>query len=195
MSIRSITAAAVCTATTLASAAVVLDPATDTAMQDFEGLAAGQRVTTIDFGSVTAAVTHNGRTNGLYSVHDGYGAVAADGQMFWKLAGGTATLDFGDAELTAFGFWYSDLEWATLRVTAGSRVVDLTDSNSRRPKRFDIAAVEGETFSTVSLEFIGHQNDGIGFDGLSIQSLDVPAPAGVAALGLATLAASRRRRD
>ena len=195
MTTKTTAAAILAVSAAVASGDVILNDGAVTGSYGFEDLSAGHRVTTLDFGAISAEVTHtNGRTNRVFSGRDGHGAVAADGDMFWKLAGGTVEIDFGAAALSEFGFWYSDLEWATLRVTAGSRVVDIQDRNPNTPKRFDISALGGETFSSVTLEFVGHQNDGVGFDGMTVTRASVPAPSAAAALAVTGLVASRRRR-
>ncbi|MEM1186368.1 MAG: hypothetical protein AAGI53_15375 [Planctomycetota bacterium] len=162
----------------------------------FEDFQTGSSVSFLDFGAVTATVTYENPTrNMIFEHHDGYGAVTYAGDKAWKISGGEVIIDFGDASLTHFGFWYSDLEWATLRVTAGDTVVDLNDSNSRNPKWFEIATEEGQTFQSVSLEFIGHQNDGVGLDGLTVGLASVPnPPVGVGIVLAGAFAARRRRR-
>ncbi len=162
----------------------------------FEDYRVGAKVTALDFGDVAASVTHAGRHNKIHRLHDGHGAVAAEGDNFWKVIGGSMTLDFGTERLSGISFWYSDLEWATLRIRFDDDAFDLRDSNSRDPRFFSYTAAQGADFSRVNFEWIGHSNDGIGFDGFSVTRATIPAPAGALALtALAACATIRRRRE
>lgn len=161
----------------------------------FEDSRVGTKVSALDFGDIAASVTHAGGHNQIHRRHDGHGAVAAEGDHFWKVIGGSMVLDFGEERLTGISFWYSDLEWATLRVRFDDDAFSLKDSNSRDPRFFSYTAAEGVDFSRVSFEWVGHNNDGIGFDGFSVSRATIPAPAGALALtALAACATIRRRR-
>ncbi|MEM7756237.1 MAG: hypothetical protein AAF297_11440 [Planctomycetota bacterium] len=161
----------------------------------FENADVGAAVISLDFGNVAATVSQTGgEINRIYRQHDGHGAVSGEGELFWKLLGGRTDIDFGGVELEAFGFWYSDLEWDTLRITAGESVFDLVDSNSRNPKWFEIESTPGQTFSMVSLEFFGPRRDGVGFDGLTARVATIPSPTPAAALAVAGVLVAGRRR-
>jgi len=162
----------------------------------FEDVSVGEAINEIDFGAgITASVsTSNNVANEVFAETDGYGAVQAEGERFWKLSGGETVLDFGQAELSAFEFMYSDLEWTTLAMDFGDTgTVELRDSNSGSPKLFGFQAEDGETFSTVSLRWRGRQNDGVGFDSVGVAGIPTPGSMGLlaAAGGLALV---RRRR-
>ncbi len=161
----------------------------------FENYTVGAKVTALDFGDIAATVTHAGKHNKIHRNHDGHGAVAAEGQNFWKVIGGSMTLDFGTERLSGISFWYSDLEWATLNIRFDDDAFALRDSNSRNPRFFSYTAADGADFSRVSFEWVGHNNDGIGFDGFSVNRATIPTPAGALALTALAAYTTRRRRD
>jgi|GEM_PF-3256837 len=122
---------------------------------------------------------------------DGHGAVPSEGSRFWKLRGGTTTLAFS-TPISEFGFWYSDLEHATLRLSFGpGGQVELTDHNPGSPTFFGFRSDAGP-FSTVGIEWLNANGDGIGLDG--VYAVPMPAPPVLAALGLAALSIRRRGR-
>lgn len=121
---------------------------------------------------------------------DNHGAVTSEGARFWKLRGGTTTLTFS-APISEFGFWYSDLEHATLRLTFGTAgQIDLTDHNPGAPTFLGFRT-EAEPFNTVEIAWLNANGDGIGLDGLYAVAAPAPAPPVLALLGLAAI---RRRR-
>lgn len=170
-------------------------PAQDFVGLGFEGSAPGGAITTLEFGGgIVGTVTTAGNiTNRVLSQADGYGAVAAEGDRFWKLAGGTTTIDFGSTDLVGLEFMYSDLEWATLVLQFDNGAeVWLQDSNSGKPRLFGYAADVGNPFSSVSITWSGIQNDGVGFD--VVQVAAIPSPGTGPLFAAAGLLAIRRRR-
>lgn len=170
-------------------------PARDFIGLGFESIAAGSTMTALDFGDgVVASVSTTGNiSNQIFSQTDGYGAVAAEGDRFWKLAGGTTTIDFGTTALVGLEFIYSDLEWATLVLQFDNGAeVWLTDSNSGQPRLFGYSADAGNPFSSVSITWRGTQNDGVGFD--VVQVATIPSPGTGPLFAAAGLLAIRRRR-
>ncbi len=196
-------AMSVCAATlaaTTASAGVVFNDAAEFAAQTgawdlagFESSSAGERVTAISFESgLIASVTSDAPVNRIIDTHDGYGAIAAEGDMFWKLRGGSTTLSFGDAPLSAFGFWYSDKEQADVAVSFDTgESFDLTDRNPHRATFFGFAADDGNAIRSVTFRWDSSQNDGVGFDGLT--AARIPAPPVYAAMALAGLVVAGAR--
>ena len=161
----------------------------------FEDRQAGTTVSSIDFGFdlIASVTTSNNISNHIFSVTDGYGAVAAEGDKFWKLAGGTTTLDFGQTKLRGIEFMYSDLEWTTLSFEFDNgNSFTFRDSNSMDPRLLGFAGTRDNPFQSVSITWVGTQNDGVGIDQLAIAP--VPAPAGLAALAPLALLGTRRRR-
>lgn len=161
----------------------------------FEDMTPGTTVEAVDFGFdlVAQVSTSNNISNRIFSVTDNYGAVAGEGENFWKLAGGTTTLDFGQTRLHAIEFLYSDLEWTTLSFEFDNgSAFTFRDSNSMTPKLLGYEADQGNPFRRVSITWVGKQNDGVGFDNMSIAA--VPSPAGLALLTPVAFAFTRRRR-
>lgn len=161
----------------------------------FEDRDAGTSVSSIDFGFdlIASVTTSNNIANRIFSVTDGHGAVAAEGDKFWKLAGGTTTLDFGETKLRGIEFMYSDLEWTTLSFAFDNGdTFTFNDSNSGNPRLLGFAGSRDNPFQSVSITWVGTQNDGVGIDQLAIAP--VPAPTGLAALAPLALFGLRRRR-
>ncbi|MEM9066402.1 MAG: hypothetical protein AAGB51_13035 [Planctomycetota bacterium] len=177
-----------------AVAGVVLGDETpvDHPMIGFESFAEGDGVASLDFGLLAGTVTgQSQRMSSIIEGTDGDGAIAGEGERFWKLMGGTTTIDFGGVQLDGFGFTYSDLEWTTLSVRVdGVEVAALSGSNPNRTDTFAYLAENGESFGEVSFTWIGNQGDGVGFDALWVSPHSVPVPA----VGLLPLAMFARRR-
>jgi len=162
----------------------------------FEDVAPGSAIRTLDFGGNISAIvtTERNISNQVFEQTDGFGAVQAEGDRFWKLAGGRTTIDFGSTRLGAFEFMYSDLEWTTLELDFGDAgSTTLRDSNSRDPKLYGFVAPPGQDFSKVTLTWNGKQNDGIGFDSVGVAAIPSPGSIGLLAAG-GLIAVGRRRR-
>lgn len=160
----------------------------------FEGLALGGPVTQIVLdGGLVADVTSNGRENRIEDFTDGHGAVAHEGERFWKIRGNQHTLDFRGVQLDAFGFWYSDKESATIQVRFDNGdAFELTDRNSGRTTFFGYSAGESGSFGSVTFEWVNGNHDGLGLDNFSASA--VPTPGATALLAAGGLLATRRRR-
>lgn len=163
---------------------------------DFESDSPGSTITQLDFGSgLIADVTSTARHNRVHDTTDGYGAVAADGSYFWKLLGGSTTLSFNQP-ISGLDFWYSDLEWATLRLSFGPETIDIIDNNPNAPEFFSWDSSSGPVTS-LTLDWIGHQGDGVGFDAFAVRTAaasQVPAPNAATMILVGGLAITARRR-
>lgn len=160
-----------------------------------EGLTAGDAVTTLDFGDgLIAEVVSDAPFNRVISGRDGYGAIAHEGDLFWKLARGSTTLDFGNQQLDAFGFWFSDKESATVMVSFDNGdSFELTRRNPNRTDFFGYQAGDAGSFSWVTFSWLTNNNDGVGFDNFS--AVVIPSPGvPVAVLAAAGMVVMRRRR-
>jgi hypothetical protein len=163
----------------------------------FEDFAVGAPVQTIQFGDVAATVSFSGRaplTNQIVHGADGFGAVAYEGDQFWRLRADRVHLNFGEARLTQFGFFYSDLEWSDLKLTFGhlEGSYTLTDWNDGTNSFFSYTAAPGEVFGSVTIEWTD-DTDSVGFDNMFVTL--VPTPGAVAMVAVAGgLFLSRRRR-
>lgn len=143
-------------------------------------------------GELTVTLDASGtKENRIERVSDGFGAVAADGQGFWKLRGGSVTLTASGPEVNAFGFFYSDLERATLRISAPNGAIDpilLTDDNPNANRFFGVIA--GAPLDDIRIEWMSNEGDGVGIDAMRFGStaagVVVPAPRSIT-LGLAGL--------
>ncbi len=162
----------------------------------FEGFKPGSTVQSLDFGGLPATVSFSGRSplsNNIFQTTDGFGAIAHEGDNFWKVRADHMRIDFGDERLTEFGFFYSDLEWSDLRITfgnAGSFL--LSDDNSNETDFFAFKADHNEAFGFVTFEWTD-DTDGVGFDNMFVKS--VPAPGAFALLaGSGVVLTIRRRR-
>ncbi|MEO1129659.1 MAG: hypothetical protein AAFX05_08150 [Planctomycetota bacterium] len=166
-----------------------------TSAVDFESYLAGDAISSLGFGDITAQITTSASVNRIIANTDGYGAVPANGTMFWKLLGGETTFDFGDAELTAFSFRYSDLEWSDIEIFFDDfDVFLLADDNPNVSNTFTYTAAPGETFSTVRFRWTG-SGDGVGIDDVTIRSIPIPNPGGsVLAMIAVGVCVVRRRR-
>lgn len=168
-------------------------------VESFESMRANQgAVSSLGFGgAATAAVsTFGAYENSIMDGTDGYGAVAmggAGGGHFWKLRAGTTSVEF-DSSWDGFGFWYSDLEGATLVVTPeGQPGISLDDNNSGTNRFFGFVA--DTPFSSVSIRWSGDSGDGVGFDDVVVGRLSVPSPGsmGLVAMGVLGMTLPRRR--
>jgi len=147
-------------------------------------------------GAVTAEVSTSGtQENSVMNGVDGYGAVAMggpNGGQFWKLRAGTTVIDLG-AAWDGFGFWYSDLEGATLIITPGAQQsVALDDNNSGANHFFGVLG--DEPFSSVSIAWTVHSGDGIGIDDMVVGRLNVPSSGSMSLAAIALLGVTARRR-
>ncbi|MEM9352032.1 MAG: cadherin domain-containing protein, partial [Planctomycetota bacterium] len=137
----------------------------------FESDAVGSPLTSLDFGDgVTASVTQvGGQQNAIIEHADGYGAVAGEGDRFWKIAGGETSLGFSQP-LTEISFQVSDVEWGDVTVSAGGVEIPLPTGNSGGTDVVTITAPEGETFDTITFTWNSPsgQNDGVGIDGIVV---------------------------
>lgn len=170
-----------------------------THLESFESMDANAgAVGSLDFGGATTAEvsTFGAHENTVMDGKDGYGAVAmggAGGGHFWKLRAGTTSIGF-DSSWDAFGFWYSDLEGATLIITPeGQSGIALDDNNSGTNHFFGF--VSDTPFSSVSIRWSGGSGDGVGFDDVVVGRVSVPSPGsiGLTAAGVLGLAVPRRR--
>jgi len=162
----------------------------------FEEIAAGERVTNLSFGDVSAVVTGEGRGEDRVVLDtDGFGAVASEGRRFWKLRGGTTTIRF-DRQLASFGFWFSDLERGNIEIRFGSLGAErLAGRNPGRSTELVYRSPDGLGFDTVELSWISGSSDGIGLDGITATPLaGVPAPGAGVLLGAAVFGSMRSRR-
>lgn len=164
-------------------------------VESFEAMPSAP-VTTLGFaGAMTAEVASIGAAENLVmSGADGHGAVAMGGSgQFWKLRAGTTTIDLG-TPWHAFGFWYSDLEGATLIVTPGAQAgLSLTDHNPGANRFY--AFLSDQPFSSVTIAWASKSGDGVGIDDVIVGRLDAPAPgpACIAAIALASAVGRRRK--
>ncbi len=149
----------------------------------FENDPIGSSLSTLDFGSgVTAAITQvDGRVNQIFEGTDGYGAVAGEGDRFWKIAGGQTTLDFS-RPLTEISFRVSDVEWGQVTVSSGGEEIPLPTGNANSSDIVTITAPEGQTFDSVRFTWnnASGQNDGVGLDAFVVTQAPSEAVAVVA---------------
>jgi hypothetical protein len=164
--------------------------------QGFEGYQAGAPVQQLMFGDISATVTF-GNTSPLYNQiiqgGDGLGVVAHEGDNTWRLSANMVQIDFGDARLSQFGFYYSDLEWSSLKLTFGAvGSTTLEDWNSYNSAFFAYTTAPGHAFGSVTMEW-SDDTDGVGFDNMFVAL--VPAPGAVAMVAIAGgLPLLRRKR-
>jgi hypothetical protein len=157
----------------------------------FDAMVVGDAPNFLTFdGFITADVHASGASENLVVLHaDGHGALAADGDRFWKLRGGTTTLTLSGLAVNAFGFFYSDLEQATLRISSVDGVfdpVDLDDDNAGVNRFFGLRA-DGP-IGAVTIKWMSSSGDGVGIDGLRFgHAAVIPAPRSLP-LGLAGMA-------
>jgi hypothetical protein len=184
-----------------ASAAQMLftDPAAfsagllETHVESFESMGSGS-VGSLGFGgAITAPVTSSATENAILAGADGLGAVSMGPGQFWKLKGGATTINLGSA-WDGFGFWYSDLEAATLIITLPelSFSAQLDDNN---PNVNHFFGVRSDTpFSRVTIAWSVVSGDGVGFDDVIVGRV-VPAPGSgaLAALSFVCVAGVRGR--
>lgn len=154
----------------------------ETHVESFESM--GHKVTELTFdGSLSASVTITRPTKSkVIADTDGKGAVSMGAGNFWSLKDGTTTIDLGSV-WDAFGFWYSDLEVATLIVSLPelSFNTQLTDNN---PDVNHFFGIRSDTpFSRITIAWSGVSGDSVGFDDMKVGRI-VPAPGSSA---LATL--------
>lgn len=198
-------AGALCFASPARSAMIFTDAAAFDAALDrihveaFESLALGAPPTSfvIDSALQASIVTSGAMENRVESLADGYGAVAADGDRFWKLRGGSATISLAGPVVNAFGFHYSDLEQATLRISAlngAFQPFDLDDDNTS--VNHFIGVIGGAGIDAVRIEWLASHGDGVGIDGLRFgHAAVIPTPRSISLglAGFAVLAWPRRR--
>ena len=168
----------------------------ETHVESFESMAR-EAVGSISFGgAMTAEVSASGTAeNTVMDGVDGYGAVAMggpDGGQFWKLRAGVTVIDLG-SPWDAFGFWYSDLEGATLMITAGDEPsVALDDNNSGTNHFFGLLA--DAPFSSVSIAWSVSNGDGVGLDDMVVGRRSVPNSGSMSLVAIAFLGVVFRRR-
>lgn len=168
---------------------------TGTQSVGFENFDARSAVRTLDFNGLPATVSFSGRrplSNEIVQQSDGYGALAYEGDQFWKVRADHMHIDFGDERLSEFGFFYSDLEWSDLRITfgnAGSFL--LSDSNSNKNNFFAFKAGPQEAFGSITFDWTD-DTDGVGFDNMFVKS--VPTPGAFALLAFSGGIITHRRR-
>jgi len=197
---------ALCCAASAQSAIIFTDAAAFDAALDrlhiesFESLALGAPPAGFAFDSTLQAgvATSGAMENRIEHLTDGHGAIAADGDRFWKLRGGSATISLSGPAVNAFGFHYSDLEQATLRVSAlngAFQPFDLDDDNS--DANHFIGVIGTADIDAVRIEWMASHGDGVGIDGLRFgHAAVIPTPRSIT-LGLAGFAlfAWPRRRE
>jgi Ca2+-binding RTX toxin-like protein len=134
----------------------------------FEDLEVGSSPTELDFGNgITASITTSGvRASTIIYQDDGHGAVAAEGDHFWKLNGGETTLDFSEP-VSAVTFQYSDYEGGNITITAGGRTLDFSSINPGSNNEFTITAEDGELINDLKITWSGG-GDGIGIDAITV---------------------------
>lgn len=162
----------------------------------FENFTVGSPVHALQFGDVSATVSFSGRppiTNQIVHQQDGFGAIAHEGDQFWRLRSDRMRIDFGEARITQFGFFYSDLEWSDLKLTFGHvGSYTLSDWNDGTNSFFSYTAAPGESFGSVTIEWTD-DTDSVGFDTMFVTF--VPTPGAVAMVAVASgLFLTRRRR-
>ena len=137
----------------------------------FEDLEPGTTPGQIDFGNgVTAEIEQSGtRMSQIIEQDDGYGAVSAEGDNFWKIQGGETTLNFSEP-VNEVSFNYSDVESGDVVVVVNDRTIELETGNSDRNDRITISAEPGETIENISLVWRGNHGDGVGIDAIEIVS-------------------------
>lgn len=151
-----------------------------------------------DFGGgLPVTVTSNGgiREDRIEHVTDNHGAIAHEGTEFWKIRGGSRTIDFGGAMLDGFGFYYSDMEAAVLSITFhgtdGDEVALLDDDNSGSTAFLGYRS--GSPFDAVTISWNHHNGDGVGIDRMVAVTTPIPTPGAGLLAGAAFLLIGRRR--
>jgi len=168
---------------------------TDWQVESFESEPAGFSIVSLSVGTLRTpwTVTSTARENEVIDTTDGHGAIAHDGSKFWKLRAGVTRIDFGGELVSAFGFHYSDLEGADIRITLHGDTDQEYVLDDRNPNETDfLGLLSDERFSAASLEWVHSQGDGVGFDRV-MTGRAVPEP-GSMLMGVAGLAMIVRRR-
>jgi hypothetical protein len=162
-------------------------------VESFETMGPGPVGSLTFGGAMTADVSTSGvQENAVLTNADGFGAVAMGGTgKFWKLRAGITTIDLG-APWHAFGFWYSDLEGATLIVTPGGHAgVSLDDNNAHTNHFFGLSS--DQAFSSVTIAWSVSNGDGIGIDDIVVGRMNVPGPGSAILAAIALLGIIPRR--
>lgn len=157
---------------------------------------AGATNDALDFGDgwSGSVIASTARTDHLFTHTDGYGAIASHGDRAWKLLGGATTIAFSESFGGALGFDFSDLESATLRVSFESDGVHTVDLTERNPHGHAFVGFAGSApIRSVTLEFVGHQNDGVGFDAFIAGRIPSPGATALACLACALVRAGGSR--
>lgn len=173
--------------------AAFIDGLAESHVEPFESMGAGA-VTALTFsGEASASVSSVGaEENTILTDKDGYGAISMGPGDFWKLRAGTTTIDL-DTAWDAFGFWFSDLEGATLVISLPELgfSTNLDDDNSNQNHFFGVRT--DEPFSRVTVAWTKSSADGIGIDDVVVGRA-IPAP-GAAALATASFLCVARIRS
>ncbi|MEM7754429.1 MAG: cadherin domain-containing protein [Planctomycetota bacterium] len=135
----------------------------------FEDIEPGVNPASIDFGGISATVTQTGVIESEVLEHtDGYGAYSTEGTHFWKIRGGETTLEF-DQPLSTIELSYTDFDrWTDIEIKAGDQVVTLDDAGSARDGTITISAPSGESFTSLTFEWIDNDRDGLGIDDMTL---------------------------
>ncbi len=183
---------------------------------DFESFATGTLPASVDFGSITAALSSSATdSTAIASVNGGFDTYAASGTqfLFSLSAAGTTyfTFDFS-APVAGFGFHLIDAsDWASDSRPADSLIINLFRAGGTTSLELfgDVPAnvlVSGnfgyfgildaaDPFLGFSISgaAINPDSDALGLDDLAIAPVPLPAGAWLFGTGLAMLAARRRR--
>jgi len=168
----------------------------DWQVESFEDEPAGFSIVTLTVGTLRSpwTVTSTARTNDVIDTTDGRGAIAHDGSMFWMLKGGLTRIDFGGELVSAFGFYYSDLEGADILITLHGDTDQQYLLDDRNPNQTSfIGLLSDEQFGAVSLEWVRGQGDSVGFDRVMV-GRSVPEP-GTLVLAMGGLILVNRRKS
>ncbi|MEM9082007.1 MAG: hypothetical protein AAGB34_00315 [Planctomycetota bacterium] len=167
------------------------------AFETFESNNPGTSITSLDFeGEEAQVTTHYARQNRVHAVTDNHGAIAHEGDNFWKLSSASVTIEFTQ-QTTGFGFYYSDLEKVGLIVTIDNDENRSTTLIDRNPNTTDFFAVsDDQAFSSITITWTRQTNDGVGFDNIAIATPQqlLPTPGATALLATAGLLSYRRKR-
>ena len=166
----------------------------ETHVESFESMGSGA-VASLSFGGAMAAsaTTVGAFENTVLDNSDGFGAVSLGPGKFWKLRAGTTTIDFGST-WDAFGFWYSDLEGATLMVSVPDLglTTALDDDNSGVNHFFGVRS--DAPFSSVTIAWSGNSGDGVGLDDMVVgRAVPAPGSGALATLSVVCVAGVRTR--